>query len=590
MIHMLVRIFYKIGFMKILIQIALFLLYSVTTFAATEVVPIPSPDFNYKTQIYPHVEKDIDNLLTSFDQFFLDRELNQIILPEGFTETKTSLATINRIYSGDLGNTVVFIKAGVIPSLNLLMEKPVQIGDGYLQHFKQSSGLVVAVFVRTKNWENASEIFSNLKPRFVTINQTKKQNHSLMESWTNVLIGSADAQDTVHCDPKLKSTQGSLDKLIVTANSLTSQASPIQHITGCAMSAIKGVWDGSGGAVIGGVKGVGEFLWSPVESGKKYWESANKLWDVTKHFFSDFENEARKLYPAFDSLDPLVKSKLACQVIGTIGGGVLLTYLTVGVMSSAAAANVLLKIKTALKDAMDFVKYYKINKELATASVVIEKTETNLNKNLFAINRGTPESSLVNNDEVLAGLKNLPMNANSKRKVGLSNDEMQKLFRQVSDHPVASLSKVEKYEKNSPGMGYCFGRATTAHIKALMNGADKSSIRKVWALGDLKTGSTQWRYHVTTIVRDAKGEWYAIDPIMGKVMPVEKWYKEMKKFDSTGNMRIFDTEAKRFGPDSPGKYNPRGFSNKVYENYFSDLMESFKDETSELMSKRKAAQ
>lgn len=468
------------------------------------------------------------------------------------------------------------------------MEKPVQIGDGYLHHFKEAKGLIVAVFVRTENRENASEIFFHLQSKFVTAKQIKK--HPI-ELFSQALMGRAYATDSVPCDPKLKETPNNLNTLITTGDSLTAQATPIQHVTACTMSSLKGVWNGSGGVVVGAAKGIGEFLMSPVESGKKYWQATSKLWDVTKQFFSDFEKEAQKLYSSFDPLDPLVKTKLACEVIGTIGGGALLTFLTTGALASSTTQTLLLKIRTAISTAINSAKFSGVRKTLAIRTATIEKVEINLNRNLFSINRGTAATSVLDNGHVLEGLKALPMKVNSStRKIGASNDEIQQLFRQVSDHPVASLSKVSNYEKYTPGIGYCFGRATTAHLKALTNGMDKSSVRKVWALGHLKNGSTNWRYHVTTIVRDSKGEWQAIDPIMGRPMPIERWYREMKKYDSVGDMRIFETEAKRFGPESPNQYSRRQFKQGVYEDYFTDLMRVFQKETKELMSARKTAQ
>lgn len=562
-----------------------------STYVCAQLIPGESPEFNYQIQTYPQIEKDKEVLLRSVDQYFSELEISPVLLPDGFSQTKSSLASMDRIYSGAEGNTVVFIKAGVIPSPELQINHAIKIDDGYLQHFKQDSGLVVAFYVKTSNWENASAIFTHFQSKFVSSSFNKLDKVSTVNLWSLLLLSSAHAEDNVNCDSKLKVVPGSLDKLLSTGEALLAkQSTPIQHIAGCTFNALKGVWNGSGGAVVEGAKGVTEFITSPVESGKRYWQSANKLWDVTKKFYNDFEAEARKLYPAFDSLDPLVKTKIGCQVVGTVGGGVLLSYLSAGVMTSTVMANVIQKIKLAISEAMGFAKFYKVRKELAAAANVIDKVDIDLNKNLFSIPRGTPEFSLASNKSVLENLKNIPVNPNpGKRKAGLSSKEIQQLFREVSDHPVASLSKVENYEKNSPGMGFCFGRATTAHIKALMAGADKSSIRKVWALGDLETGDTSWRYHVTTIIRDNKGAWHAIDPIMGRVMPVEQWYNQMKKFDTkSGNMRIFDTEPKRFGPDNPSKYSPKALKNKVYENYFTDLMGSFKEETSELIKMRTA--
>jgi len=260
----------------------------------------------------------------------------------------------------------------------------------------------------------------------------------------------------------------------------------------------------------------------------------------------------------------------------------LLSYVSGGVMATAAVESMMLKIRTAIKAAFKSPKFEKAKVVLTSRAIEIEEAETSLNKSLFAIPRGSPAEAVAKNEQVLEQLKNMPINVESKRKTGLSDSEVQQLFREVYDHPVASLTKVSQYEKYQAGIGYCFGRATTAHIKALQDGVDKSSIRKVWALGSLKTGSNNWRYHVTTIVRNSKGEWIAIDPIFGRTMPVEEWYKSMKKFDASGDMRLFETEPKRFGPDGGGKYSPSAFKSPYYAGYFTDLMKSFKEEGSEL--------
>ncbi len=544
------------------------------------------PNFKYSVQNYLGVKKNISKALTHLDLFFEELELNQVFLPEGLSVTKASLASIDRIYSGDLGNTVIFIKAGVVPNHKEMLEKSMPMLDGYLSHFQSSNGIWIAVFVKTKNSENAFDIFTRLKNN---LNADKKV---VRESFSpaDLVMSKAYALDMVNCDRTQKVAEGNLDHLVNFGKSLAGESSPIQYITGCTMSAIKGAWDGSGGFVIGASKGVGEFITSPIESGKKYWESTTKLWDVTQKFFSDFEQESRKLYKSFDSLDPVVKTKLACQVIGTIGGGVLLNYLTAGVMASATTEAILLKIRTAISTALDSEKFNGLKISLKKKAVEIDFLDHELESNLFKISRGTPATSKADNAQILDSLKSIPFDPkSSKRKVGLSDADIQKLYRDVADHPVASLSYVNNYDKMNRGMGYCFGRATTAHIKALLNGADKSSVRKIWAVGDLETGTSSWRYHVATMVRNSKGEWIAIDPIMGKAIPVEKWYQEMKKYDSGKNMRIFDTEAKRFGPKTPSKYSPRELNNQVYENYFKDLMETFQDEAKDLAAKKKVA-
>ncbi len=569
--------------MKILIVFYAAILISISSaLAASLKDPIPSPDFSYKVQQYPDIERDVSAALSVIDLTFTQHALNPVLMPENFKSSNTSLSQVTRIYSGDLGNTVVFVKTGVVPDKTELIGSAVSLAGGFLYHHKDQSGLVSAIFIRSESWENARDLFSTLGFKIVTKNHTKKEK-SIMLSLTNAFVSSAYAKDPVTCDPKIRAPQDSLDNLVKASESLnTSTTSPIQHITGCALGALKGVWDGSAGTVIGFSKEAIAFLKSPVESGKKYWESTTQLWDVTKKFFGDFENEARKLYSSFDTLEPLVKTKLACHVLGTVGGSFLLSYVTGGVMATAAVESMMLKLRTAIKAAFGSGKFESTKALLAARAIEIEKAETSLNKSLFAIPRGSAKEAVAKNEQVLEQLKNLPINVESKRKIGLSDSEVQQLFREVYDHPVASLTKVSQYEKYQTGIGYCFGRATAAHIKALKDGVDKSSIRKVWALGSLKTGSSNWRYHVTTIVRNSKGEWIAIDPIFGRTMPVEEWYKSMKKFDATGNMRLFETEPKRFGPDGGGKYSPSALQSPFYAGYFTDLMKSFREEGSEL--------
>ncbi len=581
--------------MKPLISFIFFLHFFLSFFSSAQIIQkkTDAPDFTYQIQTYAHIEKDISNLLKTLDQFFVERELNQIVLPEGFSKTKTSLASINRIYSGDLGKTVVFVKAGVIPSVDLLMKKPIQIENGYLDHIKMSSGLVIAVFVQTINFENASEIFLNLRSKAISFNRTWKRLPGKIELLTQRLLEPALAQEAYHCNSNLLALKNNFDQLATVADSIAADSllgSPIQYLTSCMMNFRDGVWDGSGGVIVGGLQNVGEFLCDPVESGKKFWESTTKLWGVTQHFFNDFENEARKLYASFDSLPPLIKYQLACHTLGILGGSALLTYLTAGAMSGSVSAQLLLKIRVAITDALKLAKFSRAEKLLKSSASEIVKAKTQLNINLSKIKKGSPTFAQEKNAQVLNELNSLRVNPMpGHRKVGLTDDEIQQLYRQVADHPVASLEIVKKYDKKGE-MGFCFGRATTAHYSALRKGLEKSSIRKVWAIGELGYDEqTKWSYHVTTIVRDTKGSWYAIDPALGRVETVEKWYDEVKKMDMQGNMRIFDTEAKRFLPVNADKYSPKNFAKPAYENYFTDLMKSFRDETNELMSTRNVA-
>jgi hypothetical protein len=556
-----------------------------TSFAFAELNPKVGLEFTYQIQIKSNFSK----LFQSLDLFFINKELNPISLPDNFIKTKTTLSTMDRIYSGDLGKTIVFIKGDLLPSREELFNNPIKLDDGFLCHYKVQDGASIAVFVKTNNWQTADEIFSSLKYTMNIVVENTHQNSTMLQKVASQIVDSSYALDTIDCQSNFEYFQKNFNSLSNISQSIINQSSPIQHISSCVLGSISGVWDGSAGLVIGGVKSLSEFIVSPLESGKKYWESTTKLWDVSQKFFKDFENESRKFYAGFDTLDPIVKTKIACQVLGIVGGGILLNYLTAGVLATSTTEILLQKIRNAIKTVLDSNKLSEVKKLLNTRVEILKLVKFKFDKNLLTLSRGSVQEATLANNEVLSGLKNLPIESVSlKRKAGLESNEIQELFRQVYDNPVASLTKVSDYEKNLEGAGYCFGRAMAVHIKALMNGADKNSIRKVWAVGDLQSNGADWRYHVTTIVRDKNGKWMAIDPFMEKVLPIEEWYTAMKKYDSSGNMRIFETEAKQFGPNSEKKYSPKMLENKSYSNYFDDLMESFQAETKELMSKRKA--
>jgi hypothetical protein len=114
-------------------------------------------------------------------------------------------------------------------------------------------------------------------------------------------------------------------------------------------------------------------------------------------------------------------------------------------------------------------------------------------------------------------------------KHALGPQERQALLYATSIHPVANLEVLDKYDPTG-AIGFCFGRAMTAHLLARKAGLDSASIRKLFVIGDMRQGNEpEWRFHVTTTVKGTDGRWYTIDPIMtppladGTPIPVEKW-------------------------------------------------------------------
>jgi hypothetical protein len=180
------------------------------------------------------------------------------------------------------------------------------------------------------------------------------------------------------------------------------------------------------------------------------------------------------------------------------------------------------------------------------------------------------------NQAELAKLRGQILNRFPRRIEFVSSALANSIYRAVVANPVASLDKYSTYDPTDQGIGFCFGRAMTVHLEGIYQGVSNDSIRKLWALGSLKTGNTSWRYHVTSILKSRSGVWYAIDPIMGRVMTVDQWYAEVKTFDTNNQMRVYITEAEKFGPSSR-KYHNSELLDPYYNSYFVDLIAYFRN-------------
>lgn len=202
---------------------------------------------------------------------------------------------------------------------------------------------------------------------------------------------------------------------------------------------------------------------------------------------------------------------------------------------------------------------------------------------LLEVDRSDLAAVANKNSQIISFLNSLPIKQrSSKRSSNLNKKQLNDLFKKVQSHKVAGNCALKKYDPKG-STGFCFGRAMSIHIEALRMGLDKNSIRKIWAVGNLKSGSGSWKYHVATIVRGEDG-WYAIDPIFGNPIRLEDWYKTLKKnFDASDNMRIFATEAKRFGPGSSEPYNHWLLHGRDFNRYFDDLLEESRIEAFETL-------
>ncbi len=158
----------------------------------------------------------------------------------------------------------------------------------------------------------------------------------------------------------------------------------------------------------------------------------------------------------------------------------------------------------------------------------------------------------------------------------------QKVIDSMARHPVVASSQDFKYSQSRTIIGYCFGRATYAHLTLLRMGMAKESIRKAWLVGPMQAGSIHWAFHVATIVKTTDGKWMVVDDYLGRLTEVKDWaesfYPQNKKFQ---NLRLYVTSPEKFSV-SLSSYSRLQMGLDLsptkdwYRNYFHDMMEWFK--------------
>lgn len=146
----------------------------------------------------------------------------------------------------------------------------------------------------------------------------------------------------------------------------------------------------------------------------------------------------------------------------------------------------------------------------------------------------------------------------------------------ASENDVVALHKVSKYEKNSKGIGFCFGRAMFIDTFLSLAGLHRANIKKAFVVGSMSGGA--WGWHVSTIVQsqDKSGRevWLAIDPVAGSVMDVRDWYKKWQGSSDDGKLRLFISERTKLGAGSSW-YSNNQISDPFYSGYFRDMMRWF---------------
>ena len=133
---------------------------------------------------------------------------------------------------------------------------------------------------------------------------------------------------------------------------------------------------------------------------------------------------------------------------------------------------------------------------------------------------------------------------------GLSISKIRSLFHLTNTNKVAGLDYVSKYDPTE-ALGFCFGRSMAAHLIASKMGLPENDIRKLFVIGDLRSGyDPEWRFHVTTLVKGDDGDWYAIDPVMYRPLRMDGWLRNLQRiWDRNKKATFYITRPDAIMPD-----------------------------------------
>jgi hypothetical protein len=156
----------------------------------------------------------------------------------------------------------------------------------------------------------------------------------------------------------------------------------------------------------------------------------------------------------------------------------------------------------------------------------------------------------------------------------LNPEQRKNLLNIVSNNDVASLAVIDLFDppqntQEVGEIGYCYGRAMASHLIARKMGLAQSSIKKIFAAGDMQNQTVRWRFHMSTLVLGEDTLYYAVDPIMPSLIksynmqngsgidpdaPVlpKMWIKIVKFFYDNTEKIMSDNPGLETNPDFTG--------------------------------------
>lgn len=163
------------------------------------------------------------------------------------------------------------------------------------------------------------------------------------------------------------------------------------------------------------------------------------------------------------------------------------------------------------------------------------------------------------------------------KKTSVTKEEANILYQAMANSKVHK--KHDSYDAKGT-IGFCFGRATIAHMEAVARDIHPDAIRKIWIAGDMGI----WGHHVATMIKAENG-WLVLDTNVGRPITSDEWIKMYMpyKVKDTNEIMVFVTQAGRFGPYDTSSYNAVDLFNTnslnfnkahdYYSGYFHDYFE-----------------
>ena len=194
----------------------------------------------------------------------------------------------------------------------------------------------------------------------------------------------------------------------------------------------------------------------------------------------------------------------------------------------------------------------------------------------------TNEQITARNDADIAEFEAYAPGARASQRTGadISYDAADAVIQATYSNPIVNPYNT-KYQRPDVQIGYCFGRATFAHIALKKMGLQTSSIRKVWLVGPMTASSVKWGFHVATSAFVQGLGWRVLDSNIGHPVTVREWFDHYIFMSDDRRLRIFFTEPSRFGV-SIARYDRVDMGLDLaterdwYQHYFYDLMAWFR--------------